>query len=316
MSKERELILVLGADGFIGSNLIKKLLKKNKYKIRAFDLFKDGKTKNLKNIENKIEIFSGNFLNRNDLRNALKDVDYVFHFISLTTPGSSMEDPFIDVDTNIKGTLGLFEECVNAGTKKIIFSSSGGAIYGNSNSEFQSEEDNTNPISPYAISKLVIEKYLEYYRLNKGLDYLVLRYANPYGPGQNVVGGQGIIPIFLNLIKQNKCIHIFGDGENIRDYIYIDDMIDMTIQIFSKNTKYTIYNIGSGKGESINNVIKTIQTVVGKNISTVKQPERLIDVRRIVLDVSRVYEEINFIPKITLSRGIMKTWKWINNIKN
>jgi UDP-glucose 4-epimerase len=307
-------ILILGADGFLGSNLAKSLLEDKKYKIRAFDLFKDGVSRNLAGFENNLEIFPGNFLNREDLKKALQGMDYVFHYISLTTPGSSMNDPLIDVDTNIRGTIVLLEECAKAKVKKIIFSSSGGAIYGNQDKKALSEDDPQNPIAPYAISKLAIEKYLEYFRLNRGLEYLILRYSNPYGPGQNVVGSQGIIPIFLNLARQGKPITIFGDGKNVRDYIFIEDAIENTKKLaFRNNLKYRLYNIGEGKGATIKEVVGIIQKTTGRKIASKKMPARSIDVRRIVLDTSRAKKEIDYSLDTTLEKGIAETWKNIRD---
>lgn len=312
--KNKKKILILGADGFLGSNLAKSLVKDGKYKIRTFDLFEGGVLRNLKDYRKKVEIFPGNFLNREDLRKALKGIDYVFHYVSLTTPGSSMKDPLIDVDTNIRGTVVLLEECTKAKIRKFIFSSSGGAIYGNQNKKFFSEEDIPCPISPYAISKLTIEKYLEYYRLNHGLEYLIIRYSNPFGPGQNIVGSQGIIPIFLNLIKQKKPITVFGDGENIRDYIFIDDAIENTKKlVFRKKTKYRLYNFGKGKGATINDVVGVMRRVTGKNVKIKKMPARSIDVRRVVLDTKRIKKEIDYSLKVNLEEGIKRTWKWIKN---
>ncbi|MDI6778012.1 MAG: NAD-dependent epimerase/dehydratase family protein [Patescibacteria group bacterium] len=314
--KKKIKILILGADGFLGSNLAKSLVQDGKYKIRAFDLFEGGVLHNLRGYENKIEVFSGNFLNRADLKKALKGIDYVFHYISLTTPGSSMKDPLIDVDTNIRGTVVLLEECVKAKIKKFIFSSSGGAIYGNQNKKSLSEEDIPAPISPYAISKLTIEKYLEYYRINHGFGYLIIRYSNPYGPGQNVVGSQGIIPIFLNLIKQNKPITVFGDGQNVRDYIFINDAIKNTKKLaFKKKIKHRLYNSGKGEGTTINEVIDTMRKVTGKKVKIKKMPARSIDVRRVVLDARRLKNEIDYSPVINLEEGIRKTWKWVNRNK-
>lgn len=309
----RKSILILGADGFIGSNLVKALQREEKYKIFAFDLFKDGVSKNINSFDKNLIMIQGNFLNKEDLRNALKGIDYVFHFISLTTPGSSMNDPLIDVNTNIVGTVNLLEECVKAGVKKVIFPSSGGAIYGNQNKETYSEDHITDPISPYAISKLTIEKYLKYYKNIRNLDYLVLRYSNPYGPGQNIVGNQGIIPIFLNLIKNDKPITLFGEGDNVRDYIYIDDLIHVTKLIFEKKTKHNIYNVGSGKGNSISEVITTIEKIAGKKFVIDKKPERSIDVKKIVLDINRIISETNYSPKTSLEEGIQKTWDWIKS---
>ncbi len=311
---KRTNILVLGADGFIGSNLVKSLQKDEAYKIFTFDLFKNGVSKNINYFDDNLIMVHGNFLNKEDLKNALKNIDYVFHFIFLTTPGSSMNDPLMDINTNIVGTINLLEECVKANVKRIIFSSSGGAIYGNENKNIYTEEDTTNPISPYAISKLAIEKYLEYFKINRGLDYLILRYANPYGPGQNITGSQGIIPIFLNLIRQNKPITIFGDGENIRDYIFIDDLINITRSLFLKETKHKIYNVGSGKGESINKIVDIIAEVVKHKIIIENKPARLIDVKKIILDTSRIVNETNYVLKISMEEGIKKTWDWIKSI--
>jgi UDP-glucose 4-epimerase len=313
MKSNKIKILVLGADGFIGSNLVKSLCKEKRYKIFAFDLFKDGASKNIPFFNEDIVMVQGNFLNKIDLVNALKGIDYVFHFISLTTPGSSMNDPLIDVSTNLVGSINLLEECVKAKVKRIIFASSGGAIYGNQGAELCNEDGATDPVSPYAITKLTIEKYLYYYKIHHALDYLTLRYANPYGPGQNVVGSQGIISISLNNILNNRPIVVFGDGENVRDYIYIDDLIEMTKLLFMKNTKHMIYNIGSGRGETINGLISVIKKVVGKDGVIDKRPDRLVDVRRIVLDTSRVSGEIDYVPQTSLQSGIKKTWDWLTD---
>jgi len=304
-------ILILGADGFIGSNLVKSLQKEKKYKIYAFDLFKDGVSKNINSFDENLIMVQGNFLNKEDIKNVLNDIDYVFHFISFTTPGSSMNDPFIEVNTNIVGTINLLEECVKAKIKRVIFASSGGAIYGNQNKGIYNENDATNPISPYAISKLTIEKYLKYYKVNKKLDYLILRYANPYGPGQNIIGSQGIISIFLNLIKNNKPITIFGDGKNIRDYIYIDDLINMTKILFSKKTRFNIYNIGSGKGKSINETLSMMKKITQRKIVTNNKPARLVDIDKIILSTKRSSQETHYVLKNSLYEGIQKTWNWL-----
>lgn len=307
-------ILILGADGFLGSNLAESLSKEGKYQIRAFDLFPDGTSRNLDHLKNKVEIFPGNFLNKNDLKKAVKDMDYVFHFISLTTPGSSMGDPLIDIDTNIRGTIRLLDECCKAKVKKFVFPSSGGAIYGNQDKNYLRENDLINPISPYAISKLTIEKYLEYYRIHKGLDYLIIRLSNPYGPKQNIIGNQGLIPIFLNLVKEGKPITIFGDGNNIRDYIYVDDAIKNIIKIAFKQTRHRIYNIGSGKGATINQVVKLIKKVTGKRVKINKLSARDSDIRRVALSTKRIRKEINYALDTTLEEGIRKTWEWVDSI--
>jgi UDP-glucose 4-epimerase len=311
MNYEKNKILVLGADGFIGSNMIEALIKEKNYSVRAFDFFRNGISRNLEPFREKIQFFPGDFLNRSDIRKSLKGVSHVFHFLSSTTPGSSMDDPLVDINTNVFGMLMFLDECVKADVKKIIFSSSGGTVYGNDGKNKCKEEDPTNPISPYGISKLTIEKYLEYYKIRSGLEYLILRYSNLYGPRQNISGSQGIIPIFLNLIKKEKPIEIFGDGKNIRDYLYIDDAIAVTKILFKKKTKYNIYNIGSGRGFSIIDVVASIEKLTGKKAKIKWMHERNTDVKKIILDISRAREETGYFPKISLKEGLNKTWEWI-----
>jgi len=310
---QKKKILILGADGFLGSNLTESLVKEKKYQIRAFDLLPDGLSRNLEHLREKIEIFPGNFLNEYDIVRAVSGMDYVFHFISLTTPASSMNDPLIDIDTNTRGSIQLLEECAKAKVKRIIFPSSGGAIYGNQCKNSFCEEDSLNPISPYAISKLTIEKYLEYYRVHKGLDYLIIRLSNPYGPKQNIVGSQGIIPIFLNLAKENKPVTIFGDGENVRDYIYIDDAIKNIVKlVFRKNNGHRVYNMGSGEGISINQIVTIIKKITCKSIKIKRMPARNSDVRKVILDTRRIRNEINYSLGTSLEEGMERTWEWIN----
>ena len=225
-----------------------------------------------------------------------------------------MSDPLIDVNTNLVGTINLLEECVKANVKRFIFSSSGGAIYGDQKAKIYNEEGATDPISPYAITKLTIEKYLYYYKIHHRLDYLIMRYANVYGPRQNVVGSQGIISISLNNILNGRPIVMFGDGENVRDYIYIDDLINMTKLLFMKNTKHKIYNIGSGEGKTINELISVIKKVVKRDVVIDKRPDRLVDVRKIVLDTRRTFDEIGYTSQTSLQSGIKKTWDWLNSL--
>lgn len=313
--RKKTQVLILGADGFLGSNLAKSLRKNSKYKILAFDLFKDGFAKNIDAFDRDFVMFQGNFLNREDVRKALSGIDYVFHFVSLTTPGSSMNDPLIEIDTNLKATVVLLEECVKAGVKRVIFPSSGGGIYGNTDKNIISEDDPTNPISPYAISKLAIEKFLNYFNVQFGLDYLILRYSNPYGPGQNVIGSQGIIPIFLNLVKKEKEITVFGDGKNVRDYMFIDDAVENTIKLaFKRNLNYRIYNIGKGSGATINEIISLIKKVTGKKVKIKKVPAREIDVRQVILNNKRAKAEIKYSSTVSLKTGIEKAWEWIQEI--
>jgi UDP-glucose 4-epimerase len=299
--------LVLGANGFIGSHLVDSLTDSG-YEVRAFDRYPDTRTRFIKN--DKVELFAGNFLNRNDLARAVKDVDYVFHFVSTTTPATSENDPLIDIETNIKMSVELFQECVKQGVKKVIFPSSGGSVYGKL-ADNANEETLAEPVSPYAIGKLTIEHYLRYFATKHGLEHVVYRIANPYGERQAVNAKQGVIPIFLSQIREGQPITVLGDGSMVRDYIYVKDVADMIVQSFEK-TKASTYNLSSGTGVSLNELVQVIKKVIDVEFE-VKYKENNMSTfaEKIVLDTSRFTKEFGIKPKVDLKEGIRITWDFV-----
>lgn len=305
---------VLGADGFIGSHLVEALVVQG-HTVKAFDRFKNGQPASLpKNLVG-VEIVAGDFLNRHDLEEVVKGSDYVFHLVSTTTPATSGLDPLLDIETNIRMSVELFEICRQHKVKRVIFPSTGGAIYGRDQEEAFRESDLAQPLSPYAIGKLAIEGYLAYYQHAYGLDYLALRISNPYGERQNIVGNQGVIPIFLNLIKHNQPLNIYGDGSNIRDYIYIKDLVRIIADIFEKPTKHRLYNIGSSEAVSLLDLIKSMETTTGKKIKIVHKPMRPTDVHTVRLDLERLNDEFDGLELTDLHHGLAKTWQYIKSLK-
>lgn len=302
--------LIFGGSGFIGSHLAEGLVKKG-YDVKVFDNFKYGAT-NLETILDKIEIIKGDFFNENEVCSTLKDVDYVFHYISTTTPATAIKDPIYDIQSNIVGSVKMFQGAIKNNVKKIIFPSSGGTIYGDKINNRSREVDPINPVNPYAISKLTIEKYLYYFNYLYGLDYTILRYSNPYGERQNPLGKQGVIPIFLNKIKHGEKPVIYGDGSMIRDYIYIKDAIDATIAVLETKTNEKIFNVGSGKGTSLNELIDIMSQVVGKKIITHNVENSGTYISKMILDISRIQKEVGWKPTVDIEEGIRKTWTWIN----
>ncbi|OGL22499.1 hypothetical protein A2707_04200 [Candidatus Saccharibacteria bacterium RIFCSPHIGHO2_01_FULL_45_15] len=301
--------LVLGANGFIGSHLVDSLVADG-HKVRAFDRFSSGVTKF--NTHSSIEIMAGDYLNRADLKDALKNIEYVFHFISTTTPVTAENDPVIDIETNIRMSVVLFQLCVEAKVKRVLFASSGGAIYGASqHSVSHGENDPTFPVSPYAIGKLTIENYLRYFSTKFKLDYTVFRIANPYGERQPLRRKQGVIPIFLERVHDNQPIVIYGDGGMVRDYVYVKDVANMICAMFRRSHEYSTYNIGSGKGNTLNEVVQSITEVTGKNVKVQYEPAPSTFVDRVVLDVSRFETEFNQMPPTSLHDGIRATYEHI-----
>lgn len=301
--------LVLGANGFIGSHLVDALSMAG-HEVRAFDR-PGGLTKYT---AQNVEQFYGNFLNSNDLQTAVKDMEYVFHFISTTTPVSAENDPLIDVETNIRMSIELFDICASAGIKRLVFASTGGAIYGDKgNNDPRSEDELPLPVSPYAIGKLTIEHYLRYFKVKRGLDSMVLRISNPYGERQALHAKQGVIPIFIENILEGRPLTILGDGSMVRDYIYVKDVADIITSIFDKTAQYPVYNVGSGIPVTVNEIVQAIDTVhdASPEVMHVEAPATFV--HNVTLDVSRLTNEFGVSARTPLDEGVRMTYDYLKN---
>lgn len=301
--------LILGGNGFIGSHLVDKLLLQGQ-KVRVFDKYEERYRKPLAGVD----YHYGDFGNRGLMEKALKDIDMVFHLISTTLPKTSNDDPVFDVQSNVIETLFLLERCVIEKVKKIIFISSGGTVYGSPVSLPISEDDPTNPECSYGITKLTIEKYLALFKKLYDLDYTIVRPSNPYGSRQDPHGIQGAITVFLGKTAVNEPMEIWGDGEIVRDYIYIDDLVAGIYKAAVLNTPFHIFNLGTGTGYSINDLVKIIRKITGRNISFEYKAGRSFDVKKIFLDNSRAAKELSWMPATSLEAGIEKTWQFIKEL--
>lgn len=302
-------ILVLGGNGFIGSHLVDKLLKEGHF-VRVFDKNEEHYRKALHGIDYHL----GEFGNRGLLSDALKGIEVVIHLISTTLPKTSNDDPVFDVQSNVIESLFLLEQCVANNIKKIIFTSSGGTVYGIPQSVPVFEESQTNPICSYGISKLTIEKYLYLFKQLHNLDYVIIRPSNPFGSRQNPFGIQGVIPVFLGKIKRNEPIQIYGTGDVVRDYIYIKDLVNAFYSATIYNTTSHIFNIGSGEGHSLNDLLTVMKNVTGRNFSVTHTNSRPYDVPEIYLDITRASKELNWKPSTSIEQGIKHTWDFVNNL--
>lgn len=301
--------LVLGANGFIGSHLVDKLVAEG-HEVRAFD--RPGGISKY-NTEN-VETFYGNFLNVSDLQSAVKGMDYIFHFISTTTPASAENDPLIDVETNIRMSIELFDICAAANIKRLIFASTGGAIYGDQgNNDPRREDDLPLPVSPYAIGKLTIENYLRYFKVKRNLDSIVFRISNPYGERQALHAKQGVIPIFIENILEGRPLTILGDGSMVRDYIYVKDVAKIITTVFDKPAKHHVYNVGSGVPVSVNEIVGAIESVHHSkpNIEHLEAPATFV--HNVTLDVSRLRDEFGVSAETPLHDGVSKTYNYLKD---
>ncbi len=240
----------------------------------------------------------------------LQDQDVVFHLVSTVIPTNSNQHITQDIKANIVFSSVLFESCIRYKVKKVIFISSGGTVYGKDVSCPISEDMPTNPITSYGIQKLTIEKLLFLYNYMYGLDYRIIRLSNPYGPYQRPNGLLGAVTTFTYNALKGKPILVYGDGSVIRDFIYIDDVIKGIVNISNNETKYKVYNLGSGSGTSIKTLLNTVSSALSCSLNLIYKESRPVDVPVNYLNISRYEQEFGTLNSISLTEGIKKTAKF------
>ncbi|MDD5361978.1 MAG: NAD-dependent epimerase/dehydratase family protein [Ignavibacteria bacterium] len=303
--------IIYGGGGFIGSHLAEELLA-NGYSVTIFDKLNFSRA-NLSALKDKINIIEGDFNNETDLLSSLKGMDYVYHLVSSTLPASSNENPVYDVESNLISTLKLLQDIKNNDVRKIIFISSGGTVYGYPDYTPIKENHPRRPVCSYGIIKKTIEDYLFMYKYLYGLDYIVFRLSNPYGERQNPLYSQGVIPVFIKKFIKNETIAIWGDGEVKRDFIYIKDAVKPMVDSLVYGGAENIFNLGSGKATSLNELIGTLEKVFGKKFPVEYIESRKVDVPVNVLDISRTAKELGYNPHTSLENGIQSTYNYLKD---
>lgn len=299
--------VIFGGNGFIGSHLSDRLIASG-LSTRSFD-----RQETHRHHEN-LQSFKGDFSDRSDVEAALQGMDIVYHLIHATNPARANSEIIADLDRTVKSTIQLLDLCVEKSIKKVIFISSGGTVYGNTIAEQLNETMPTMPISVYGAHKVLIESYLRIYNHIHGLNHYTIRLSNPYGPLQFTPSGVGLISTVVNAIQNDTPISIFGNGNNERDYIYVDDVIDSLMTLASYEGEHRIFNIGSGVGNSINDIISTVESIAGKKAQTINLAPRAFDVAKNVLDITKAKTHLNWTPKTSLMDGIIKTLSYDGSI--
>ncbi len=249
----------------------------------------------------------GDFATGQRLLEALTGVDVVFHLISTTIPSTSDADPTFDVTSNLVGTLRLLEVMETAGVHRIVFLSSGGTVYGNPRVLPVPETAPLEPICSYGVVKAGIENYLRIGAKLHGVHATALRLANPYGPGETRIGVHGVIATFFARVAAEEEIVIWGDGSVVRDYIHVDDAIGAMLTAATLDG-FNLYNVGSGEGHSLTEILDIVQRISGKKAKVSFRPARAFDVQEIYLDIARITGETDWTPRIALEQGCALLW--------
>lgn len=306
-------IIILGAAGFIGTNLTLQLAQNPDNHLTLVDCdssyFHAVNSFGFSNITIKISSFQSD----TSFEDLLNGQDIVYHLFSTTMPTTSNQHIPQEFLSNVVTTMNMLEACVHCNVNRIVFISSGGTVYGKDAVCPIAEDAVTLPITSYGLQKINIEQTLYLYHYMYGLDYRIIRLANPYGPYQRPNGKLGAVTTFIYKALQQEDIIVYGDGSVIRDFIYIDDAVKAIINIANGSNAIRLFNVGSGKGTSINQILDLIQSTLSAPLNIIYKEGRKVDVPVNYLDISRyeaVYGKLNL---ISLTDGIRRTADFITS---
>jgi UDP-glucose 4-epimerase len=302
-------ILVLGGSGFLGSHIVDKFLAE-KHDVVVYDLYPE----RFRRSPAGIKFHTGDFGNVGALDELISTgFDAVIHCVSTTTPKSSNESPEFDIQSNVIGTLYLLDICVKHNVGKLVFLSSGGTIYGDiGDRDMVDEAHPVRPMCSYGVSKLTIEHYLDVYRHLRGLNYVALRLSNPYGERQSPLRALGALTVFLHKSLRRESVEVWGDGRVTRDFIYVGDVAN-AVYLATIKPVSGIFNVGTGTGLSLREILAEISNVVGREASVNWLASRSFDVPRIVLDATKLRAATDWKCITPIREGVAITADWLRS---
>ncbi len=308
-----EKFLVTGGAGFIGSNIVDELINLGEIPIVVDDL----STGDRANLSSDVIFYQCDVRNKDQLEKVFQAErpKYLIHTAAQISVSKSVREPSYDAQVNIMGMINLLDLSVKYGVEKFIFSSSGGVMYGEDPKIYPTPESVCpDPLSPYGIAKLACEKYLKFYQKEHGLRYTALRYGNVYGPRQNPDGEAGVIAIFAKKMLRGEQVTINGDGEYVRDYVYVKDVVSANIKAIELGDGENI-NIGTGIGKSVNDVFKALKSRINYTLNPVYGPARAGDLRKSILDNSKAKHILHWEPVYDFEKGISETVSYFEGRK-
>ena len=299
-----EKVAVIGAGGFLGTNLARFLAS------RVEDVRCYGRRRAFPDALHGLSWATGELADAR-LAETVAGCDVVIHLASTSTPATADRDILADAEANVMGSLRLMQHCVAGRVGRLVFISSGGTIYGIPAVIPTPESAPTDPITAYGAAKLAIEKYLEIFRRQHGLDYRVLRVANVYGPYQTAEKGQGVVAAFLARALADQALEIWGDGQVVRDYVFISDVAEAIWAAMRHDGAHRVFNIGGGTGASVLQIAAAIEQLVGHPLQRRFHPARPVDVPVSILDHSLATNALGWQPAVNLEQGLVQALEWM-----
>lgn len=304
MAAQKPSCVVFGGGGFIGTNLCRRLAASG-HRVRAF-----GRRRLFPAELPGVEWCQGDFTDAASVGAAIESFDVVFHLVHATMPAAADLDMAADVRNNVVPTLALLEHCRRFGVNRVVFASSGGTVYGNARQIPTPETAPTDPICAYGISKLAIEKYLALFEHLHGLDFRVLRITNPFGPFQVALKNQGVVAALIARALRDEPVEIWGDGSVVRDFVFVEDVVDALMATATDQSSERVYNIGGGRGRSLRDIIAAIERQMGKKLRLEWKPGRPLDVPVSVVAIDRAAHSLGWVPNTTIATGLERTIEW------
>lgn len=302
--------LVTGGAGFIGSHIVEELVKSG-HPVRVLDNFLTGKKENIEAMQNEIELIIGDIRDLDACHKAAEGIDVVLHQAALVSVSRSIEDPLLSHDINVNGTLNILLASRDAGAKKLLFASSA-SLYGDTLPLPNQEDMLETPLSPYAISKLICEKYCQVFSQIYGLSTVCFRYFNVFGPRQDPSSHYAaVVPSFITkMLKGERCT-IYGDGAQTRDFIYVKNVVEANLSVLDKNNvSGEVINVASGKETSINDLAEEIAKILNFDAAPEHEESRQGDVRHSYADISKLKELLKYTPPVPFQEGLAETIQW------
>lgn len=301
-------ILVTGGAGFIGSHVVDAIVAAGGHQVAVLDDLSSGKREQV----NPAAVFyHADIRNGEEVRMAMdrEKPEVMVHLAAQMDVRKSVADPVYDAEVNISGFLNLMEAGRRHGLKRVVFSSTGGAIYGEQRIFPCDEEHPTRPVSPYGVAKLATEAYLFFYQLQYGIEYAAMRYANVYGPRQDPHGEAGVVAIFCGRLLEGRPCSIFGDGEQTRDYVYVGDVVRATVAAIASKASGAI-NVGTGIETSVNQLYRALAAAAGVNRPPEYAAARAGEQSRSVISPARAGRELGWKPEVALEEGLRRTFEY------
>ncbi len=302
-------VALLGGGGFIGTNLAlalagKVALLRGFGRRRIFPAAWQGLT------------WTDGEIGSADVRQVIAGCDTVIHLAGTSTPGTADRRIADDAEVNVIDTLKLLDQCAELGVGRVLFISSGGTVYGVPQQLPTPEQAATDPITAYGVAKLAIEKYLKVYRQQRGLDYRILRVANPYGPYQTTRKAQGVVAAVIASALHDTPLQIWGDGGVVRDYVYVGDVVDAVVKVLGHAGESRVFNVGSGRGHDLLEVVRAVELLAGRKLRLDFLPARPVDVPVSILDPGLAGRELGWHCATSFESGLAQTLQWARNFES